>query len=70
MLGVKLVYAPREQNVNLNGDVSLVFLDKRRYWRLVIKFIYLIVTKPDIKFLVGIMRVYGRTQVDSLGSSV
>lgn len=70
MLGVKLVYAPREQNVNLNGDVSLVFLDKRRYWSLVIKFIYLIVTKPDIKFLVGIMRVYGSTQVDSLGSSV
>lgn len=70
MLGVKLVYAPREQNVNLNGDVSLVFLDKRRYWSLVIKFIYLIVTKHDIKFLVGIMRVYGRTQVDSLGSSV
>ena len=53
MLAVKLAETPMEQNVDLNGDDSIIFSNKRRYWSLVGKFVYLTITKLDINFLVS-----------------
>lgn len=55
MLGVKPTGSSMEQNVNLNGDDNLVFLDKRRYRSLVGKLICLTITRPDITFFVSTM---------------
>ena len=42
-----------EQNVNLNGDESTMFSNKRRYQSLVGKLIYLTITLPNITFPVS-----------------
>ena len=49
MLGVKPINTPMEQNVNLNGDDSLVFSYERRYWNLVGKLF--IRQSPDLALL-------------------
>ena len=58
MLGAKLAGSPMDQNVVLDDTLSPKFEDTKRYKSLIGKLIYLIVTKPDITFVVSVLSQY------------
>ena len=55
MLGCKPASTPMEANVDLWCDNSHLLDNPEQYRRLIEKLIYLIVTRPDITFAVGIL---------------
>jgi len=54
-LGCKHVNTPMEVHVDLCFDDSHTLDDLWRYWRLIGKLIYLMVTRSDIIFVVGVL---------------
>ncbi|CAL5334546.1 unnamed protein product [Camellia sinensis] len=55
LLGTRPSDTPMDSSVKLDGDTGNLFLDIGRYHRLVGKLIYLIVTCPDITYVVGVV---------------
>jgi len=55
MQNCRLVESPMDLNLKLMADKSEVYPDPERYRRLVGKLIYLIITRPDISFAVGVV---------------
>ena len=55
MLSSKSSETPMDPNIKFNKDDGELLHDPGRYRRLVGKFIYLTVTRPDITFAVGIV---------------
>jgi len=49
------VDSPMDPNMKLMTDHSVVYPDPERYRRLVVKLIYLTITRPDISFAVGVV---------------
>nr|KYP58227.1 hypothetical protein KK1_004521 [Cajanus cajan] len=55
MLDCKPIDSPMDPNQKLMADQGELFTDLERYKRLVGKLIYLIITRPDLSFTVGIV---------------
>lgn len=55
MLGVKPIDGLMEFNLRWLADHGELLKDPSQYQRLIGEFIYLIITRPDISFVVGIM---------------
>ena len=65
MLDCKPVNTPMDPNVKLVHGQGEPLRDPGRYWQLVGRLNYLIITRPDISFLVSVISQFLQSQCDS-----